>query len=113
MRRFWIGPRKRAEHTLIFRRRLRGADRKPIEILGQRGLVVEILDQAPLPRRREIERFDQSCEQRNIAHADGWLGEREMGGGLKPKRDGFGIGCRLVWASKRFDAGLPEFACPV
>jgi len=60
-----------------------------------------------------MERFDQSCEQRNIAHADGWVGQPEMGGGLKPKRDGLAICRGLIRTPKRFDAGLPEFACPV
>ena len=70
MRGLRVGAGERGEHALIFRPRVRGADGEPIEIMRERGLVVEILDQAPLPGGRKIERGDQRGKQGDIAHAD-------------------------------------------
>jgi len=106
-----IGAGERGEHALIFRPRVRRADGKPIEVLHQRGLVIEVLDQAALPRGREVERRDQGRKQRDVAHADVGGAQAVVRRGLEPKREHFGICRRLVGAAEGFDAGLQEFGC--
>ncbi len=110
MCRFRVGAGERGEHALVFRPRPRGADGEPIEILRQRGLVVEVLDQPPLPGRREIERGDQRGKQADVADADVGCGKPVMRGGVEPEREHFGVRRRGVAAAEGFDAGLQEFA---
>ena len=50
--------------------RARRTDRQAIEVVRERGFAVEVLDQPPLPRRRQVERGDQRGEQRDVADAD-------------------------------------------
>ena len=58
---------KRREHALIFGPRIVAAEHKTVEVLRQVGLAIEILDQPPLPRRREVEAGDQAGEKRDVA----------------------------------------------
>ena len=109
MRRLGIGAGKRREHALIFRRSVCASERQFIEIVRQRPLSVEILDQAALPRRRQIERGDKSGKQPDIADADFRRGHAINRGGFEAEREHFGVGRRLVVAAEGFDAGLQEF----
>ena len=107
---FGIGAGERGEHALVFRPRMRGADGEPIEVLQQRGLVIEILDQAALPGGGQVERGNQGGEQRDVAHTDVGRIQAVVRRGLEPEREHFGIRRRLVRAAEGFDAGLQEFA---
>ncbi len=110
MGRLGIGIGQRRKHALVLRAAVDGRQREALEILGERRLAVEILEQAPLPCRREFERRDQRGEQRNVAGEDRRIGDAVMGGGLQPERQRLGIGRRGVGAAEGFDAGLEEFA---
>ena len=58
---------------------VRAADAEPFEIVLERGLVIEVLDQAPLPGRCQIERGDQRGEQPDVADADVGLARVRIG----------------------------------
>src|SRR5262249_57110336 len=105
----WIGARKSSQHTLILRARIVAAQHEAIEILRQIGLAVEIFDQPPLPRRRQIEPGNEACEQRDVANLDVWRSETVVGGRFETKRKHLGVGRRFVGTSERFDAGLRKF----
>ena len=105
-----VGAGERSEHALIFRARVRSADGEPIEILRQRCLVVEVLDQAPLPGGREIECRDQGAKQRHVTRADVGCAQAVMRGRVEPERQHFGIRRRRIRPGEGFDAGLQEFA---
>jgi hypothetical protein len=109
MRRLGIGVGERGEHALVLGRRARRRQHQAVEIVGEAALAVEILDQAPLPRRREVECADQGGEQRDVAHADRRLGEAVMRGRLEREGERLGVGCRSVGAAERLDADLEEF----
>ena len=113
MRRLRIGAGERREHALIFRRSVGGGERQFIEIVRQRPLPVEILDEAALPRRRQIERGDEGGKQPDIADADFRRGQAVDRGRLEAEREHFGVGRRLVVAAEGFDAGLQEFRRPI
>ncbi len=70
MRALRIGAGERRQHALIFRARIVAAEHQSVEVLRQIGLAVEILDQPPLPGRRQIEPGDQAGEQRDVADVD-------------------------------------------
>ena len=89
---------------------MRGAHGQPIEVVGQRDFAIEVLDQTPLPGRREIKRGDQRRKQPDVAGADVGRGERVMRRGLEPERQHLGIGGCGVGAPEGFDAGLQKFA---
>ena len=84
--------------------------RQAVEVAGEIGLAVEVLGQAPLPHRGEIQRVEQRREQRHVAHADLGCGEPVMGGRLEAEGERLGIGRRLVGAPEQLDAGLQELA---
>ena len=92
------------------------ADSKPIEVLHQRGLVIEVLDQAALPRGGEVERRDQGGKTGgcvcDVAHADVGAAQAVMRrGSLAPPARAFRRlppPCRYV--SRRFHAGLARRA---
>ena len=84
------------------------------------GLVVEVLDQPPLPRRREIERCDQRGEQADVADADVGCGKAVKRRSLRararafrrpppPRRRGRRIRCRPagIRRAHRCDGGRP------
>src|SRR5215468_5756048 len=113
VRAFGVGADERREHALIFRPGICRADSEPIEILRQRCLMIEILDQPPLPRGCEIKHRDKGAKQGYIAHANVRRGEAVMRRRLKSERQHFGIrGCDILPA-EGFDAGLQEFAAAV
>ena len=103
-----IGAGERRQHALIFGLGVGGADGQAVEIVRQRGLVIEILHQPPLPGRRQIERRDQRREQPDVADPD--LGRRQavVAGRLEAERQHLGIGRRDVGAAEGLDAGLQE-----
>src|SRR5262245_65079210 len=72
--------------------------------------MVEILDQAPLPGGREIERGDQRGEQGNVADMDVGCLETVMRRGVEPEREHFRVRRGGVRPGEGFDAGLQEFA---
>ena len=109
MRALRIGAGQRRQHALIFRPRIVAAEHQAIEVLRQIGLAVEILDQPPLPGRRQLEPGDQRGEQRDIAGPDVRRGQAVAGGGFQPEREHLGVGRRLVGTAEGFDAGLQEF----
>ena len=109
MRRLRIGAGERGEHALIFLRAVGGSERHLIEIVLERGFAVEILDQAALPHRRQIERGDESRKQPDVADADLGRADAVLRGRFEPERQHFGVGRRLVGAAEAFDAGLEEF----
>ncbi len=104
-----IGAGERRQHALIFRPLIGAAEHQAVEVLRQIGLAVEILDQPPLPRRRQIEPGDQAGKQRDVADPDVGLRQSVMRGRLQPERQHLGVGRRLVGTSEGFDAGLQEF----
>ena len=59
MRFLRVGIGECREHALVFGRAVGVCQRQLVEIVGERGFAVEILDQAAPPRRREIERGDK------------------------------------------------------
>ena len=108
---FGIGAGHRREHALIFRRaRAPALTASTSRSRSSASGAVEILDQAALPRRREIERRDQRGEQADVAHADVGRGHAVFGRGLEPERQHLGIGGGGVGAAEGLDAGLQEFA---
>ena len=109
MRSLRIGAVERREHALIFLGAVRRRECELIEIMRQRGLAVEILLQPPPPDRREIERVDESGEQREVAHADLGRLHAILFGRFEPERQHFGVGRRLVLAAETLDADLQEF----
>ena len=113
MRRLRIGAGKRGEHALIFRRAVGGGERELIEIVRQRAFAIEILDQPALPRRREIERGDEGGEQPDVAHADFRRVHAILRGRLKPERQHFGVGRRLVLAAEDFRCRLAGIPLPL
>ena len=108
-----IGAGKRGKHALIFGPGLRGVEHQPVEIVLEAAGAVEILHQAPLPGRRQLERRDQRGEQADVAQADFRGIDAVMGGRLEAERQHLGIGGRDVAPAERFDAGLEEFAFAV
>ena len=113
VRAFGVRARERREYALIFRPGIGRADGEPIEILRQRCLVIEILDQPPLPRGRQIERRDKGAKQGDIAHSDAGRGKPVMRRRLNPKRQHFAIYRRDILATERFNACLQEFPAAV
>ena len=109
VRGFRIGAGERREHALIIRLAVAGRERQAFEVLRERGLAVEVLDQPPLPGRRQIERGDQRGEQPDIAGHDRGALAAEMRGGLESERQRFGVGGGLVGSPERLDPGLQEF----
>ena len=109
MRRLRIGAGKRREHAAVFGRAVGRRQRQLIEIVRQRPLPVEILDQAPLPGRRQVERGDEGGKQADIADADFRRRQPVERRRLEPERQHFGVGRRLVLAPEGFDAGLQDF----
>ena len=103
-----IGTGQRREHALIFRRPTGGGERELIEIVRQRPFPVEILDQAALPGRRQIERGDEGGKQPDVADADVRRGQAIKRGRFQPQRQHFGVGRRLVLPGEEFDAGLQK-----
>ena len=90
--------------------RVRAAtEREPLEVVGKRGLAVEILDQPALPGGREVEAFDQSRKERDVAHTNVGRIKPVAGGRFERERDGLGVGRRGVGAAEGFDAGLHQF----
>ena len=77
---------------------VRRTEREHVEVVRERGLAVEVLHQAALPGRREIERRDQRGEQPDVAHADFRRGDAVMRGGLEAEREHLGVGRGLVAA---------------
>ena len=77
----------------------------------ERGFAVEILDQPPFPRRRQIERGDEGREQRDVAEADVGRAEAVLRGRFQAERQHFGVGRRLVRPAEALDAGLQKFGC--
>ena len=69
--RLGVGARERREHALIFGGSA-GRERQALEIVREAARAVEILDQPPLPGRREIERGDQRGNSPTSPHADLW-----------------------------------------
>ena len=106
----WVGAGERREHALVFRARLGGGVRQAVEVVAQAAGAVEVLDQAALPRRREVERADQRREQADVAHAQVGLIDAVVGGRLEPERDHFRVGRGDVAPAERFDAALRELA---
>jgi hypothetical protein len=82
-----------------------------IQIVRQRPFAVEILDQTPLPRRRQIEGGNKSGEQADIAETDLRGLQAVECRRLQSEREHFGVGRCLVVASERLDAGLQDFGC--
>ena len=78
--------------------------------MRQRRLVIEILDQAPLPCGRQIERRHQCGKQSDVAHADRGRGKTIVRRRIEPEREHLGVRRRGVLAAEGFDAGLQEFA---
>src|SRR4051812_23184163 len=75
--------------------------------------MVEVLDQPPLPRRRQIKGCDQRSKQADVANADVRCGKSVDPGRLKPEREDFRIRGRDVGAAEGFDPGLQELGRPV
>ncbi len=109
MRGFAVGAGKGREYALIFRPAVGGGERQLIEVMFERGFAVEILDQAPLPRRRQIERCDEGGEQTDIAYTDVWCARAVLRGRFQPERQHFGVGRRFVLPPETLDAGLQKF----
>ena len=109
VRRLGIGARHGRQHALVFRARAGGLDRQHVEVALETAGAVEILHQAALPGRREIEAFDQRREQADVAHADFGSAHAEFGERFKSERQHLGVGGRGVGAAERLDAGLQEF----
>ena len=109
MRALRIGAGERRQHALIFRPRVVAAQHQPVEVLRQIGLAVEILDQPPLPGRRQVEPGDQAGKQRDVADLDVWRGKAVMRGGFETERKHLGVGRRDVGTAEGFNAGLHEF----
>ena len=88
----------------------RVAEDQAFEVLRQVGLAVEVVDQATLPRRREIERGDQRGEQRDVAGFH--VGGRQAiaRGCLEPQCEHFRIGGRRVGTAETLDTALQEFS---
>ena len=105
-RRLRIGTGQCGQHTLVFGFCSRGTDGEPIEILHERGFVVEILDQTTLPGRCKIKRGNQRGKQPDIAHANIGCGKSIMGGCLEPQREHLGVRCWCIEASERLNTGL-------
>ena len=110
MRGLRIGAGQRREHALIFRPGAGGADREAIEVVCQRGLAIEIFDQAPLPGWREIERGDQRRKQPDVAEADFRRGKPITSRCLQAEREHLRISRRDIRAPEGFNAGLQKFA---
>ena len=108
MRGLGIGTGQRGEHALVFRRAVGGGERELVEIVRQRPFPVEILDQAALPGRRQIERGDEGGKQPDVADADVRRRQAIKRGRFEPERQHFGVGRRLVLPGEEFDAGLQE-----
>ena len=104
-----FGARHRREHAFVFGTRAGGLHRQHVEIALEAAGAVEILHQAALPRRREVEAFDQRGKQADVAHADLGRGDAELGDRFKPEREHLGIGGGGVGAAEGFHAGLQEF----
>ena len=64
-------------------------ERENVQVVGERGLSVEVLHQPALPGRRQIERRDQRREQPDVAHADFRLGDAVMRGGVEARAPAF------------------------
>ena len=107
-RAFRIGAGQRREHALVLRLCVGGGEREHIKVVRERGLAVEVLHQAALPRRREIERRDQRGEQPDVAEADFRRRHAVVRDRLEAERQHLGVGRRLVGAAERLDAGLQE-----
>jgi hypothetical protein len=102
-----IGVGERRQHAVVSGARA-AAECETLEVVGKRGLAIEILDQPALPGGREIETFDQSGKEPNIAHANVRRTESVAGGRFERERDGLGVRGRGIGASERFDPGLQE-----
>jgi hypothetical protein len=100
MRAFRVRARHRREHALIFRPAVGGGEAQAFQILRERFLAVEILDQPSLPGGREIERRHQRREQPDVAHADFRLADAVVAGRFQPEREHLGVGGRDVRAPK-------------
>ena len=109
MRRLRVGTGERGKHALIFRPAVGRGQSQLIEIVRQRPLPVEILDQAAFPGRRQIERGDEGGEQPDVADADFRRGQPIERGGFEPERQHFRVRRRFVRPAEGFDAGLQEF----
>ena len=109
MRGLRVGAGERCEHALIFRPLDRGGADQAVEVVREAAGAVEILHQAALPGRREIERGDQRGEQPDIAHADFRRRDAVMRGRLEAEREHLGVGRGGVAPPERLDARLQEF----
>jgi hypothetical protein len=105
-----IGAGERRQHALILRPPVSGIAHQRVEIGGEIGLAVEVLDETPPPRRGQLERADKGGEQRHVAHADVGRLEAVLRTGLEPERQHLGVGRRLILAAEGLDAGLQELA---
>src|SRR5207248_11229739 len=84
-------------------------DRKPVEMLSQRCLLIEMLDQATLPRRSEIEGGNERSEEAHIAGEDEGLFDSIQARRFEPEREHFCVGDGSVGAAEGLDPGLEEF----
>ena len=99
-----IGSGQRGQQALIVTGSGLATKAKAIKIVLEIGGAVVVLEEPSLPRRGQIQRFDERHEQPDIAHPDLGTAKTVVRSRLKSQHQHFGVGCGRVAPSERFDA---------